>query len=288
MFKSILTKSINRATPTTVQSRNAAQLTSLSVVKTYPSKEPKLYDGPDAAHKRRQLRLRPGLIATKQGMIPMFDEETGKRIPCTVLEVDRVQVVDTKTKLKNGYYAVQVGYGGRDYKNVTRPMLGHFSRAQVAPKEYVAEFQIRDQRGLLPLGYELKADFFRLGQYVDVKSKTKGKGTAGVMKRWNFAGGNATHGASKSHRSAGSTGANQTPGRVLPGKKMAGHMGNRWNTCWNCKVMKTDAEKGIIVVSGQVSGPKKSHVKVVDAMKKQLPLDLFVPKGSNILEAMSK
>ncbi|CAN6641976.1 large ribosomal subunit protein uL3m [Trichomonascus vanleenenianus] len=264
--------------------RGAARLTALSVATTMPSKQPVLYDSAQAAHKRRHLRLRPGLIAVKRGMVPMFDEN-GERVPCTVLEVDRVQVTNVKTKAQNGYYAVEVGYGSKHFKNVTRPMLGHFSRASVAPKSKVVEFQVRDQRGLLPLGYELKADHFMVGQYVDVKSKTKGKGFAGVMKRWNFKGGNATHGASKSHRKPGSTGANQTPGRVLPGKKLPGHMGVRNNTSWNCRVMHHDVKKGILVVSGHVSGAKKSYVKVVDAMKKPLPLDLFVQKGLNFTES---
>lgn len=210
----------------------------------------------------------------------MFDEN-GVSHPCTVLEVDRVQVVDVRTKEKNGYFAVQLGYGARKFSNVTRPMLGHFSRASVAPKSHVAEFQVRNKKGLLPLGTELKADHFKVGQFVDVKSKTKGKGTAGVMKRWGFGGLRATHGTSKKHRSAGSTGANQDPGRVLPGKKLAGHMGNRNNTVFNSQVMKVNADKGILVIRGMVSGPKGAYVKVLDAVKKPLPKALFDSVNSN-------
>ncbi|KAA8902518.1 hypothetical protein TRICI_005879 [Trichomonascus ciferrii] len=260
--------------------RGAAQLTALSVAKTYPSKTPVLYDSPEAAHGRRRLRARPGLIAVKRGMVSMFDEN-GVSHPCTVLEVDRVQVVDVRTKEKNGYFAVQLGYGARKFSNVTRPMLGHFSRASVAPKSHVAEFQVRNKKGLLPLGTELKADHFKVGQFVDVKSKTKGKGTAGVMKRWGFGGLRATHGTSKKHRSAGSTGANQDPGRVLPGKKLAGHMGNRNNTVFNSQVMKVNADKGILVIRGMVSGPKGAYVKVLDAVKKSLPKALFDSVNSN-------
>lgn len=261
-------------------SRNAARLTALSVAKTYPSKTPVLYDSPDAVHGRRRLRARPGLIAVKRGMVSMFDEN-GVIHPCTVLEVDRVQVVDVRTKEKNGYFAVQLGYGARKFSNVTRPMLGHFSRASVAPKSRVAEFQVRNKKGLLPLGTELKADHFKVGQFVDVKSKTKGKGTAGVMKRWGFAGLRATHGTSKHHRSAGSTGANQDPGRVLPGKKLAGHMGNRNNTVFNSQVMKVNADKGLLVIRGMVSGPKGGYVKVLDAVKKPLPKAVFDSVNNN-------
>lgn len=266
--------------PLSFKRNYAAQLTALSVATTYPSKTPVLYDSPEAAHGRRRLRARPGLIGVKRGMVSMFDEN-GVRHPCTVLEIDRVQVTDVKTKGKDGYYAVQLGYGARKFSNVTRPMLGHFSRAKVAPKSHLAEFQVRNRKGLLPLGTELKADHFRVGQYVDVKSKTKGKGTAGVMKRWNFGGLRATHGTSKKHRSAGSTGANQDPGRVLPGKKLGGHMGNRNNTVFNCKVMRVDAGKGILVLRGMVSGPKGAYIKVLDTIKKPLPKDIFESVNKN-------
>lgn len=260
-----------------VLSRGAAKLTALSVEATLPSKTPSLFESAAVAHRRRKLRLRTGMIAVKRGMVPMFDTE-GIRHACTVLEVDRVQVVDVRTREKNGYYAVQLGYGARKFKNVTRPLLGHFARAQVSPKSHVCEFQIRDWRGLLPLGTELKADHFRVGQYVDLKSKSKGKGFQGVMKRWGFKGQRATHGTSLTHRHAGATGQHQDPGRVLPGKKMAGHMGDKNNTIFNAKVMMVDVEKGIIVVKGHVSGADGSYIKVLDAIKKPLPMELYIPK----------
>uniref|UniRef100_A0A060TAH3 Large ribosomal subunit protein uL3m n=1 Tax=Blastobotrys adeninivorans TaxID=409370 RepID=A0A060TAH3_BLAAD len=250
------------------------RLTALSVAATMPSKTPTLFDSPKASHGRKFLRLRPGLVAVKRGMVPFFDEQ-GVRHSCTVLEVDRVQVTDVKTKAKHGYYAVQLGIGARKFSNVTRPMLGHFARAQVAPKSYVTEFRVRDRRGLLPLGTLLSADHFKIGQFVDLKSKTKGKGTQGVMRRWNFGGLRASHGTSKKHRSAGSTGMNQDPGRTLPHKKMAGRMGNRNNTIFNSQIMDVDAEKGIVLVKGHVSGPDGAYVKILDALKKPLPKDIY-------------
>jgi large subunit ribosomal protein L3 len=258
--------------------RFSAKLTATSVLETYPSKAPVLYDSPEAAHRRRLIRRRPGLIAIKRGMVPFYKED-GSQIACTVLEIDRVQVTDVKTKEKHGYYAIQLGIGNRSYKNVTRQMLGHFARAQVAPKSHVWEFQVRDAHGLLPLGTELKADHFVPGQYVDMKSLTKGKGTQGVMKRWGFKGLGASHGVSKAHRSAGSTGQNQDPGRTFPGKKMAGRMGFDFNTIQNALVVKVDAEKGIVLVKGPVSGANGRYVKISDAIKKPFPSIPWPPKA---------
>lgn len=252
--------------------RGAAQLKSLSVVTTIPTKTPLLNHSHEAAQSRRLLPDRTGVLAKKCGMITWF-EPSGKVYPCTVLEVDRLQVTHTKTLEKDGYFAVQLGLGNASYTKVSRPLLGHFARAEVAPKQHVAEFQVKSEAGLLPLGTLISADHIKEGQFVDIKSKSKGKGFAGVMKRHHFHGLRATHGTTLKHRSAGSTGSTQDPGRVLPGKKMAGHMGNQNVTIQNSKVVKVDAEKGIILVKGPVSGPIGSLVKISDAIKK---LDAYV------------
>ncbi|ANB15759.1 mitochondrial 54S ribosomal protein YmL9 [Sugiyamaella lignohabitans] len=256
--------------PLTITRLYSAKLTARSVIDTYQSEAPILYDSPQAAHRRRLIRRRPGLIAIKRGMVPYYEED-GTHYPCTVLEVDRVQVTDIKTKDKHGYYAVQLGIGNRKYSRVTRPMLGHFARSKVAPKSFVCEFQVKNEQGLLPLGTELTADHFVPGQYVDLKSRSKGKGFQGVMKRWGFKGLGASHGVSKAHRSAGSTGQNQDPGRTFPGKKMAGRMGFDYNTIQNALVVKVDAEKGLILIKGPVSGANGRYVRIADAIKKPFP-----------------
>ncbi len=229
--------------------------------------QPDLLHSPKQAHSRKRLLSRPGLIAIKRGMVPYFTED-GRRFPCTVLEVDSVEVTHVKKEPIDGYWAVQLGIGFKKANNVTRQMLGHFARAVVAPKAKLMEFQVRDESGLLPLGTELKADHFKEGQLVDIKSVSKGKGFAGVMKRWNFGGGRATHGTSKAHRQGGSYGQNQTPGRVLPGKKMPGHMGNHQVTIKHSPIIKVFPEKGIILVKGPVSGPDGSFIKLQDSFGK--------------------
>lgn len=250
--------------------RFAAQLTANSVANIYKSEPPVLYNSAEAAHVRRRLRNRVGLLAYKRGMISYFMPD-GTHQACTVLEVDRCQVVDVKTKEKHGYFAVQLGIGARSVANTTRPMLGHFSRAKVPPKKELVEFQVRDESGLLPLGAEVTADRLIIGQYVDIKGRTKGKGFQGVMKRWGFSGQPASHGATKVHRHAGSTGQNTDPARVIPGKKMAGRMGYEFRTVQNLQVLETDAAKGIVIVKGHVPGPPGRLLKITDAIKKPLP-----------------
>lgn len=272
------------STSTATTSSSPAKLTATSVVETFRSKAPVKYDSPEAAHQRRLIRRRTGLLAIKRGMVTYFDETTGDMFPCTVLEVDRVQVTDVRRKETHGYYAVQLGIGNRRVQNVTRPMLGHFARAQVAPKSHIAEFQVKNEKGLLPLGTELKADHFVPGQYVDLQSVTKGKGFAGVMKRWGFKGLNASHGVSKAHRSAGSTGQNQDPGRTFPGKKMAGHMGFTNNTIQNARVISVDAAKGLILVKGPVSGAAGRYVRIADAIKKPFPNVPWPPASAEAAE----
>ena len=197
------------------------------------------------------LPLRTGLLATKVGMTAMYDP-SGVRIPCTVLAVDRVEVVSHKTRQQHGYYAVQVGMGWRHPSNVPRPMLGHFAKHGVSPKQVVREFRVRDESGLVAIGGNLGAGWFAEGGFVDARANCKGKGFAGGMKRHGFSGQPASHGTSLTHRAMGSAGQSQGGGsRVLPGKKMAGRMGGQQVTTQNVKVLKVDAEKGILVLNGR-------------------------------------
>lgn len=201
--------------------------------------------------KANSLPHRSGAIATKKGMTAIFDQESGKRIPCTVLQLDRVEVISHKTRQKHGYFAVQVGSGWKHAKNVPKPMLGHFAANAVSPKRHIFEFRVKNESGLLPIGESIKANWFQPGQYVDARSNTKGKGFAGVMKRHGFHGQDRSHGVSLTHRSMGSSGPGQGGGsRVYPGKKMAGNMGNTQNTVQNLKIIQVDPENGIVVVSG--------------------------------------
>ena len=209
-----------------------------------------------AAFERRiksdTLPLRTGALAIKKGMTAIYDTESGKRIPCTVLQLDRNQVVSHKTRKPHGYYAVCVGSGLMDSKNVTKPMLGHFSAQGVSPKRYQHEFRVRGPEGLLAVGEVIRADWFMEGQFVDTRSNCKGKGFAGAMKKWGFHGQDRSHGHSLSHRSLGSLGPGQGGGsRVYPGKKMAGRMGGQRNTVQNLKVLQSDPENGIVVVNGE-------------------------------------
>jgi large subunit ribosomal protein L3 len=184
-------------------------------------------------------------------MTAIFDQGTGQRIPCTILQLDRVQVIAHKTKDTHGYYAVQIGAGWKHHTNVAKSLLGHYAGQGVSPKRHVYEFRVKEESGLLPVGQLVEADWFQEGQYVDARSNTKGKGFAGVMKRHGFGGQDRSHGVSLTHRSLGSAGPSQGGGsRVYPGKKMAGNMGNEQNTVQNLKILKVDVENGLVLVNG--------------------------------------
>jgi len=221
--------------------------------------------------------MRTGLIAQKLGMSRIFDAD-GKHVPVTVLKMEDCQVIAVQTQEKNGYTAVQLGAGKRKAKNVSKGERGHFAKAKVEPKAKVVEFRVSED-AVLEVGAELCVSHFVPGQYVDVTGVTLGKGYQGVMKRWNFGGLRATHGVSVSHRSPGSTGQRQSPGRVFKNKKMAGHMGNVQRTIQNLRVVEIDAENGLIVVEGAVPGHKGSWLTIKDAVKKPLPKDAPTPAG---------
>ena len=219
--------------------------------------------------------LRSGVIAKKVGMTRLFMED-GKQIPVTVLQLDKLQVVAQRTIEKDGYAAVQLGAGTAKAKRTSQAMRGHFAAAKVEPKRKVAEFRVSADN-LVEVGAELTADHFVVGQKVDVVGTSKGKGFAGAMKRHNFGGLRATHGVSISHRSHGSTGQCQDPGKVFKGKKMAGHMGAAKVTTQNLQVVKTDADRGLIMIKGAVPGSKGGWVTIKDAVKKAAPADLPTP-----------
>ncbi|PIE10110.1 MAG: 50S ribosomal protein L3 [Rhodobacterales bacterium] len=219
--------------------------------------------------------LRSGIIAKKIGMTRIFQED-GKQIPVTVLQLDGLQVVAQRTVETDGYTAVQLGCGSAKAKRTSAPMRGHFAKAGVEPKRKVAEFRVSPEN-LIEVGEEIVADHYFEGQYVDIAGTTIGKGFAGGMKRHNFGGLRATHGVSISHRSHGSTGQCQDPGKVFKGKKMAGHMGAVRVTTQNLQVVKTDAERGIIMVKGAVPGSKGGWVTVKDAVKKPTPENVVYP-----------
>ncbi len=221
--------------------------------------------------------MRTGLIAKKLGMSRVFEAD-GTHVPVTVLAVDGLEVVDVRTMERDGYTAVQLGTGSVKAKNVTKPMKGHFAKAKVEPKQKLAEFRVSEDC-LLSVGDELSVEHFVPGQYVDVCGTSIGKGFAGVMKRHNFAGLEATHGVSISHRSHGSTGQRQDPGKVFKGKKMAGHMGNERVTVQNLKVVAVDADKGLLMVKGGVPGSENGWVYVTDAIKKLSSVQLPMPAG---------
>ena len=221
--------------------------------------------------------MRSGLIAQKLGMTRMFTD-SGEHVSVTVLKVDDCQVVDVRTEEKNGYTAVQVGAGVAKAKNVSKPLRGHFARAKVEPKRQLVEFRVSED-AMLNVGDEFTADHFVTGQIVDVAGTSIGKGFAGAMKRHNFAGLEATHGVSISHRSHGSTGNSQDPGKVFKGKKMAGHMGAKRVTVQNLSVVRTDADQGLIMLSGSVPGHKGSWVEIFDAVKSDMPEDAPFPAG---------
>ena len=219
--------------------------------------------------------MRSGVIAQKLGMTRVFTE-AGEQVPVTVLKLDNCQVVAQRTEEKNGYTALQLGAGLAKVKNTTQPMRGHFAKAQVEPKRKVVEFRV-DPANLIEVGAEITADHFVVGQYVDVTGQSIGKGFAGAMKRWNFGGLRATHGVSVSHRSPGSTGQRQDPGKTFKGKKMPGHLGDERVTTQNLKVVRTDVERGLILVEGSVPGSKGGWIIVRDAVKRAAPKELPLP-----------
>jgi len=219
--------------------------------------------------------MRTGLLAQKMGMTRIFAAD-GNHVPVTVLKVDHCQVVAVRTDETNGYNAVQLGVGTAKVKNVSKAQRGHFAKAKVEPKKKLAEFRV-SKDNLLEVGAELSAEHFVVGQFVDVVGTTIGKGFAGAMKRWNFGGLRATHGVSVSHRSHGSTGNRQDPGRTFPGKKMAGHLGVERVTQQNLKIVQTDADQGLIYVHGAVPGHEGAYVLVKDAVKRALPKEAPKP-----------
>ena len=221
--------------------------------------------------------MRTGLVATKVGMTRVFIAD-GSHVPVTVLKIDNLQVVGQRTKEKDGYVAVQLGIGTRKAKRTSRPLKGQYAKVKIEPKRKVVEFRV-DEKGLIEVGAELAASHFIAGQKVDVTGTTIGKGFAGVMKRWNFAGLEATHGVSVSHRSHGSTGQRQDPGRVFKGKKMAGHLGVERVTTQNLEVVSVDDDKGYIFIKGAVPGHDGAYVLVRDAVKKAAHKDAPVPAG---------
>ncbi|HEX6959636.1 MAG TPA: 50S ribosomal protein L3 [Ferrovibrio sp.] len=227
--------------------------------------------------------MRTGVIARKLGMTRLFDE-AGSHVPVTVLKLDNCQVVAVRTAEKDGYTAVQLGVGKAKVKNVGKPMRGHFAKAKVEPKRKLAEFRVSPD-ALLEVGSEITAAHYVPGQFVDVSGITIGKGFAGAMKRWNFRGLEASHGVSISHRSHGSTGGRQDPGRTFKNKKMAGHYGAERVTTQNLKVVATDVERGLIMVKGAVPGASGGYVLVTDAVKRKLPKDAPMPAAIRKVEA---
>ena len=219
--------------------------------------------------------MRSGIIAKKLGMTRIFTD-AGDHVPVTVLSLEGCQVVAHRTVEKNGYTALQVGAGRAKVKNVSKAERGRFAIASVEPKMKLAEFRVAEDQ-MIPVGAEITADHFSVGQYVDVTGVTIGKGFAGPMKRWNFAGLRATHGVSISHRSHGSTGGRQDPGKTWKNKKMAGHMGVERVTTQNLRVVSTDVQRGLILVEGSVPGNAGGWIQVRDAVKKPLPADAPVP-----------
>ena len=229
--------------------------------------------------------MRSGVIAQKVGMTRVFTD-AGEHVPVTVLRLGNCQVIGHRTKEKNGYIAVQLGSGTRKINNVSKAERGHFALAKVEPKRKVAEFRVEEHE-LIPVGAEITADHFVPGQYVDVTGTSIGKGFAGGMKRWNFGGLRATHGVSISHRSIGSTGGRQDPGKTFKNKKMPGHMGVDRVTTLNLKVVQTDIERGLILVEGAVPGAKGGWITIRDAVKKPPHKDVPKPGKFRLAESVA-
>lgn len=221
--------------------------------------------------------MRTGLIARKEGMTRIFDAE-GRHVPVTVLKVDGCQVVALRTQEKDGYTAVQLGVGKAKVTRVSKAQRGHFAKAKIEPKRKVVEFRVTPEN-ILDVGAELCVSHFVPGQYVDVTGVSTGKGFAGVMKRWNFGGLPASHGVSVSHRSHGSTGQRQDPGKVFKGKKMAGHLGCDTVTTQNLKIVAVDTTENLILVQGSVPGTDKGWVRIMDAVKKPAHAEAPRPAG---------
>jgi large subunit ribosomal protein L3 len=221
--------------------------------------------------------MRTGLIAQKLGMTRVFTE-AGDHVAVTVLKVDGCQVVAQRTQDNDGYTALQLGAGAAKVKNVTKPQRGHFAKAKVEPRARLAEFRVPED-ALVDVGAEITAEHFVPGQYVDVTGTSIGKGFAGGMKRWNFGGLRATHGVSVSHRSLGSTGQRQSPGKTFKNKKMAGQLGNKRVTTQSLEVVSADAERGILMIRGAVPGSAGGWVLVKDAIKRKAPDGLPFPAG---------
>jgi len=219
--------------------------------------------------------MRSGVIAQKVGMTRVFTD-TGEHVPVTVLKVDSCQVVAHRTVDVNGYTALQVGTGKAKVKNVSKAERGRFAVANVEPKKKLAEFRV-DPDHLIPIGAEITVDHFVPGQFVDVTGTSTGKGFAGGMKRWNFGGLRASHGVSISHRSIGSTGGRQDPGKTFKNKKMPGHLGVERVTTQNLRIVQTDVERGLILVEGAVPGVSGGWILVRDAVKRKLPKEAPVP-----------
>ena len=230
--------------------------------------------------------MRSGVIAQKVGMTRVFTE-AGEHVPVTVLRLAQCQVVAHRTKDTNGYVALQLGAGERRPVTTSKAMRGHFAVAKVEPKRKLAEFRVSDD-AVIPVGAEITADHFIVGQFVDVTGTSIGKGFAGGMKRWNFAGLRASHGVSISHRSIGSTGGRQDPGKTFKNKKMPGHMGVDRITTLNLKVVQLDVERGLILVEGAVPGAKGGWITVRDAVKKALPKDAPKPGKFRLAEGGDK
>ena len=230
--------------------------------------------------------LRTGIIAKKLGMTRLFLED-GRQVPVTVLQLDGLQVVDQRTVERDGYTAVQLGAGEAKAKRTTAALRGHFAKASVAPKRKIAEFRVAEEN-LINVGEEITADHYFAGQFVDIAGTSIGKGFAGAMKRHNFGGLRASHGVSISHRSHGSTGQCQDPGKVFKGKKMAGHLGAVRVTTQNLQVVRTDADRGLIMVKGSVPGSKGGWVTVKDAVKKATPENLIYPAALKSAAAEAK
>ena len=219
--------------------------------------------------------MRTGVIAKKLGMTRFFDE-AGMHVPVTVLSLDGCQVTAQRTQDKDGYVALQLGAGSKKVKNTNQALRGQFAKALVEPKRTVAEFRVTEDN-MIEVGAEFTADHYVPGQKVDISGATVGQGFAGVMKRWNFGGLRATHGVSLSHRSGGSTGQRQDPGKVFKNKKMPGQMGTNTITTQNLTVWRIDVERGLILIKGAVPGSEGSYVKIRDANKKPVPAEAPIP-----------
>ena len=229
--------------------------------------------------------MRTGVIVKKVGMTRLFQED-GRHVPVTVLALEGCQVTAHLTAERDGYVALQLGAGEAKQKNVNKPQREAFAKAEVGLKQKVAEFRLDDEAALLPVGSTISAEHFIAGQLVDISGHTQGKGFAGVMKRWNFGGLRASHGVSLSHRSHGSTGQRQDPGKVFKNKKMAGHMGDRQRTQQNLEVVRTDADRGLIFVKGSVPGAKNGWLLLRDSVKVDAPEGLPFP-GAIVEKASS-